>query len=69
MSEIEALLLLMSATTLIVAVARGIGIPYPILLVLGGLTIGFIPGIPSIHLDPDYIFILILPPSSSRPPS
>ncbi len=62
MSEIEALLLLMSATTLIVAVARGIGIPYPILLVLGGLAIGFIPGIPSIHLDPDYIFILILPP-------
>jgi CPA1 family monovalent cation:H+ antiporter len=62
MSEIEALLLLMTAATLLVAVARVIGIPYPILLVLGGLAIGFLPGIPTISLDPDYVFILILPP-------
>ena len=62
MSELEALLLLMTAATLLVAVARNAGIPYPILLVLGGLAIGFLPGIPEISLDPDYVFILILPP-------
>jgi Na+/H+ antiporter len=37
-------------------------IPYPILLVLAGLVIGFIPGLPVIHLDPDVVLLLFLPP-------
>ena len=37
-------------------------IPYPILLVLGGLAVGFIPGIPHVALDPNVVLVAILPP-------
>jgi len=37
-------------------------VSYPILLVLAGLIIGFIPGIPPVILDPDLVFLIFLPP-------
>ena len=37
-------------------------IPYPILLVLGGLALGFVPNIPRPELEPDVVFLLFLPP-------
>src|SRR2546430_8724745 len=37
-------------------------IPYPIFLVLGGLALGFVPGVPSISLPPDVVLIAVLPP-------
>src|SRR5262245_30546602 len=37
-------------------------IPYPILLVVGGLALGFAPGVPSVMLPPDLVIIGILPP-------
>jgi monovalent cation/hydrogen antiporter len=37
-------------------------VPYPITLVLGGLVIGFIPGIPSPELDPELVLLIFLPP-------
>jgi monovalent cation/hydrogen antiporter len=37
-------------------------IPYPILLVLGGLLIGFGPGVPKVTMPPDIVLIGILPP-------
>lgn len=43
-------------------VARRIQVPYPILLVVGGLLVALIPGIPRIHLNPDLVFLLFLPP-------
>jgi monovalent cation/hydrogen antiporter len=43
-------------------VARKIQVPYPILLVIGGLAIGLIPGLPRIRIEPDLIFLLFLPP-------
>jgi len=42
--------------------ANKIKVAYPILLVLAGLGISFIPGIPQIHIDPELIFIIFLPP-------
>lgn len=38
------------------------GIPYPILLVLAGLAIGFIPGLPVVRLDPAVVLLIFLPP-------
>ncbi|HRP58204.1 cation:proton antiporter [Agriterribacter sp.] len=35
---------------------------YPVLLVLAGLAISFIPGIPAMHIDPELIFFIFLPP-------
>jgi CPA1 family monovalent cation:H+ antiporter len=37
-------------------------IPYPILLVLGGLGLGFVPGLPEIDLPPDLVLVGVLPP-------
>ena len=44
------------------ALAHWLSVPYPILLVLGGLALGFVPGVPEVHLDPDLVLILFLPP-------
>ncbi|QKZ14817.1 Na+/H+ antiporter [Spirosoma sp. KUDC1026] len=54
-----ALLLIVS---LLVMLAQRLNISYPIFLVLGGLVISFIPGLPRIDLDPDIIFLIFLPP-------
>ncbi len=59
---IEAVLLLFLAATALAIAARRIGIPYPILLVLGGLALGFVPRLPRIELEPDIVFLLFLPP-------
>ncbi len=54
------------ATLVVVAflfeVARRIGVPYPTLLVLGGLALAFVPGLPRLRLDPDLVLLVFLPP-------
>lgn len=42
--------------------AQRIKIAYPIFLVIAGLGVSFIPGIPRLHLDPEIIFLIFLPP-------
>jgi len=42
--------------------ARKIGTPYPIVMIIGGLLLGFIPAIPDISFNPDLIFLVVLPP-------
>jgi monovalent cation/hydrogen antiporter len=37
-------------------------VPYPILLVLGGLALGFMPGMPDLELPPELVLVGILPP-------
>jgi CPA1 family monovalent cation:H+ antiporter len=44
------------------AVANWIKVPYPIPLVIGGLVLGLIPGIPDVQLDPDLVLLVFLPP-------
>jgi monovalent cation/hydrogen antiporter len=46
----------------ITSLARAIGVPYPIFLLLAGLGLGAIPGVPDIALDPDVVFLVFLPP-------
>jgi CPA1 family monovalent cation:H+ antiporter len=53
--------LLVAAATLLAA-AQFVRVPYPILLVLGGLALGFVPGVPHVELPPDLVLIGILPP-------
>jgi monovalent cation/hydrogen antiporter len=60
--ELAALLGLLVAFTALLAVAPRLRIPYPILLVLGGLVLGFLPGIPTIRLPPDAVLFGVLPP-------
>ena len=46
----------------LLALAPALRIPYPILLVLGGLAIGVIPGMPELELPPELVFFGVLPP-------
>lgn len=55
-------LALIFAIVLIIMLAKKIKVAYPVLLVVAGLVISFIPGIPVLHIDPELIFILFLPP-------
>ena len=56
------LLSLLVAGAALLALAQVVRIPYPILLVLGGLALGFVPGMPTIELPPDLVLIAFLPP-------
>ncbi|HEX3469782.1 MAG TPA: Na+/H+ antiporter, partial [Silvibacterium sp.] len=42
--------------------ARKVGTPYPIIMVLGGWLLSFAPAIPDFTLNPDLIFLVVLPP-------
>ena len=42
--------------------SRLVGVPYPVTLVAGGAVIGFLPGVPSVELDPDLVLLIFLPP-------
>src|SRR6185312_3352014 len=44
------------------ALARKLKVPYPIILVIAGALLGFVPGIPPITLNPDIVFFVLLPP-------
>jgi monovalent cation/hydrogen antiporter len=57
-----ALLAIIAAVALLLIAAERTNIPYPILLVIGGLGLGFIPGIPDVQLPPDLVLIAVLPP-------
>ena len=55
-------LFLLLVVVALAALARKLRTPYPIVLVLAGLALSFVPGIPKIGLDPQVVFFVILPP-------
>lgn len=59
--ELVVLMLLVAVAGLALA-ARAARIPYPIFLVLGGLGLGFVPGVPDIALPPELVLLIFLPP-------
>ena len=62
MGDIELLVFLLLAVALLAGLGLRSGVPYPVALVLGGLVIGLLPGLPSPELDPDVVFFVFLPP-------
>jgi monovalent cation/hydrogen antiporter len=57
-----ALVAVLVSVALLLVAAERTNIPYPILLVVGGLGLGFIPGIPNVQLPPDLVLVAVLPP-------
>ena len=47
---------------LLTMLSNKIKVAYPILLILAGLLLGFIPDMPKIEIDPELIFLVFLPP-------
>jgi len=63
MGEVEFVLVsLFVAVAVLATAARVTRVPYPIVLVAGGLALGFIPGLPEAELEPDLVLVIFLPP-------
>lgn len=62
MEQFPFYLALIIAIVLLVVLADKIKVAYPVVLVVAGLAISFIPGIPVIHVQPELIFLIFLPP-------
>lgn len=62
MQNIATVIILLAVVTALAEVTDKIRVPYPILLVIAGIVIGIIPGMPSISLDPEVVFLVFLPP-------
>lgn len=62
-SHIEMILLLLLILVAVLALlAKRLRIAYPIVMVIGGLCISFVPRVPHVSLDPNVVFLIILPP-------
>ena len=61
MHQAEIIVLLFTVVGVLAVVAHKISLPYPIVLVLGGLALGFVPRLPTVNLNPDVVFYFILP--------
>jgi len=53
---------ILAGVAVLVIAAYYLQIPYPMLLVVGGAGIGFIPGVPNVTLAPDLVLLILLPP-------
>jgi monovalent cation/hydrogen antiporter len=56
------LLALLASIAALLVLSPVVRVPYPILLVLGGLAVGFAPGVPELELPPELVLVILLPP-------
>ncbi|MFY9720515.1 MAG: Na+/H+ antiporter [Candidatus Cybelea sp.] len=57
-----AVIVVFVAIIVLMTIANRINVAYPIVLVLGGMAIGYIPGVPTIQLPPELVLVVFLPP-------
>lgn len=62
MGNITTVILLLAIVTALAQVTDKVRIPYPVMLVIAGIIIGLVPGLPTVSLDADVVFLLFLPP-------
>src|SRR5256886_1930430 len=62
MHQFEIILALLVAVVLLGIAARRLGVPSPVLLVIGGLVIALLPGLPPVEFEPRLIFVVFIPP-------
>ena len=60
--QLVVFLVLLVAVSAMLVIAPTLRVPYPIVLVLGGLALGFVPGMPELELPPDLVLVAVLPP-------
>src|SRR4051794_8350804 len=58
----ETFVLLLAAALALTWLSRKIGVPYPVALVLGGIGLAFVPGIPQVRPDPELVLLLFVAP-------
>jgi CPA1 family monovalent cation:H+ antiporter len=62
MLPVEFLIALLALVAVLARAANALGVPYPVLLVLGGLAVGLVPGTPRVELEPNVVLLVFLPP-------
>ena len=62
MRGIETVLLLVVLGTVVATFAGRLRVPAPSLLVIAGLVVGLLPGVPSVRVAPDVVSLVVLPP-------
>ena len=62
MALLQVVLFLMMSAVALGWVARHFKFPYPIALVIGGGALGFVPRLPQLEFDPQFLLVLVLPP-------
>src|SRR6266480_1215227 len=62
MQQAETIVLLLGLVAALVVIAQKINLPYPVVLVLAGLILSFVPRLPEVKLDPNIVFFFFLPP-------
>ena len=62
MRELELIIALLAVFATVQMLARRWSVPYPSLLVIGGLVLALIPGLPRIDSDPELLFLIFVPP-------
>lgn len=62
MELVQAVLAMMAACVGLAVAARFAGLPYAVALILGGMVLAFVPGLPRIELEPELALTLFLPP-------
>jgi CPA1 family monovalent cation:H+ antiporter len=61
MQQAEIIVLLLTAVAVLAVLAHKITLPYPIVLVVGGLALSFVPRLLPVNLNPDVVFYFVLP--------
>jgi monovalent cation/hydrogen antiporter len=62
MRGVELVVILLAVSAALRLVARRLHLPHPVLLVLAGLALVFVPGLPAVEFDPDALFLVFIPP-------
>ena len=62
MNGLELILVLLVVAAGLAVAAQRLAIPYPVLLVLGGLALALVPGLPRVRIDPQLVLLIFLPP-------
>jgi monovalent cation/hydrogen antiporter len=62
MNQAEVIWTLLIVVATLAILAKKVDVPYPVLLVIGGLALGFVPGLPPVQLEPELVFLFLLPP-------
>jgi monovalent cation/hydrogen antiporter len=62
MENFKIIIFIMAILISLTAIVNKRKLPFPVILVFAGLIIGFIPQLPNLELDPDVVFVIMLPP-------
>lgn len=62
METFELIMALLAAIVILVWLANRFGVPYPMMLMAGGLLLAIVPWTPTIELDPEIVLVVFLPP-------